>query len=351
MNHYKAVIIGLTGIGAQRENRPATSIYGSIPQSHAAAYYHHPQTEVVAVCDLGPEMLERFRQTWQDVWPDLRYYTDAQAMLAAEQPDLVSIVTPDHRHADLTVAAAQAGAKAVLCEKPLATSLADADRMIAACAATGTLLSVEHTRRWWPLYRTARDLIRSGELGALRSMTVCMFSPRAMLFRNGAHMIDMLHFFVDSDVAWVWAELEAGFDHFDRYRGDGGHDPASEPAASGYLHFANGVRAFYESAKLPYPGSQFTLTCDQGRVELSDEACFVTRQDDEGRWVRSQLMPTELPMAGLLGAVDELITVLEQGGELISSGQSARRTVEVLLAMLRSHTLGNAPVHLPLVET
>ncbi len=349
MATYKAVIIGLTGIGAQRQAAAgAASRYGNIPQSHAAAYHVHPQIELSAVCDIRQTMLDNFRQTWQDVWPQLRYYTDAFAMLEEVRPDIVSVVTPDHLHADLTVAAANHGAKAIFCEKPIATTLADADRMIAACAANNVLLSVDHTRRWYPLYQEARQLLRSSELGPLRSMVTSLFSPRAMLFRNGAHLIDMLHYFAEADAQWVWAELEAGFDHFDSYRGDGGHNPANEPAASGYIHFANGVRAFYESAKLAFPGAQFALTCENGRIEISDRTLTVIRQGADGQLSHTPVAPPQTAESGLLAAVGELIQVLENGGELVSSGRSARKTLEVLLAMLKSHTQGNGRVNLPL---
>lgn len=349
MATYKAVIIGLTGIGAQRQAATASSLlYGNIPQSHAAAYHVHPQIDLIAVCDIRQTMLANFRQTWQDVWPQLRYYTDAFALLAQEQPDIVSVVTPDHLHADITVAAANHGAKAVFCEKPIATSLTDANRMIAACAANNVLLSIDHTRRWYPLYHEARQLLRSGELGPLRSMVTSLFSQRAMLFRNGAHLIDMLHFFAEADAQWVWAELEAGFDHFDSYRGDGGHHPASEPAASGYIHFSNGVRAFYESAKLAFPGAQFALTCENGRIEISDQTLTVIRQRADGQLSHTPVTPNQVGESGLLAAVIELIQVLENGGELISSGRSARKTLEVLLAMLKSHTQGNVRINLPL---
>lgn len=350
MTMYKAVIIGLTGIGAQRQTASgSSSVYGNIPQSHAAAYHVHPQIELVAVCDIRQTMLDNFRQTWQDVWPQLGYYTDVFAMLEQVRPDIVSVVTPDHLHADITVAAAKQGAKAVFCEKPIATSLADADRMIAACEANNVLLSIDHTRRWYPLYHEARKLLRSGELGPLRSMVTSLFSHRAMLFRNGAHLIDMLHFFAETDAQWVWAELEAGFDHFDRYRGDGGHDPASEPAASGYLHFNNGVRAFYESAKLAFPGAQFTLTCENGRIEISDQTLTVIRQEAGGQLSHTPVLPAPGTESGLLAAIGELIQVLENGGELVSSGRSARQTLEVILAMLQSHIQGNRRINLPLI--
>ena len=130
---YRAVIIGLSGIGARRsEEDERLPVYGPMPGSHAGAYDRHPRTEVAGVCDLRKEALADFKSQWGDVWPDVRLYTDYREMLKAEKPDLVSVATSDHVHADMTVAAAESGARAILCEKPIATSLEDADRMIAA---------------------------------------------------------------------------------------------------------------------------------------------------------------------------------------------------------------------------
>ena len=179
MPTYRSVIVGLTGIGANRPEEPKhLPIFEAKPKSHAGAYHRHPQTDLVAVCDIRQEQMDVFKERWEDVWPDMHYYTDFKEMLAKEQPDLVSVATPDHFHADITVDAAEGGAKAVLCEKPLATTLADADRMIAAAKANNVLLSVEHTRRWGATYHAVRELIRSGELGPLRGIV----SPVAFVF-------------------------------------------------------------------------------------------------------------------------------------------------------------------------
>ncbi|MEE2657873.1 MAG: Gfo/Idh/MocA family oxidoreductase [Candidatus Latescibacterota bacterium] len=183
MKTYRAVIVGLTGIGARRPEEPSgIPLYGTMPRSHAAAYHRHPDTEVVGVCDLRMEALDQFTTDWSDVWPNCRRYTDYREMLNKEKPDLVSVATSDHVHADITVNACESSARAVLCEKPIATTLEDADRMIAAAADNDVLLSVEHTRRWSPHFHTARELIRSGDLGPLRSLVCSMYSQRAMLF-------------------------------------------------------------------------------------------------------------------------------------------------------------------------
>lgn len=352
MQKYKSVIVGLTGIGARRpEEVEGTPLFGTMPRSHAAAYHRHPQTDVVAVCDIRPQALEDFKANWEDVWPDVRLYTDYEEMLRKEQPELVSVATPDHLHADITVAAAEGGAKAILCEKPLATTLADADRMIEAAEKNGVLLSVEHTRRWSPIFQKAREIARSGELGKLRAIVSNMYSPRSMLFRNGTHMVDVVVFFADSDPQWVFAELEEGFDYFTEYKSDGGHDPSTDPAASAYIHFANGVRGFYNSVKVEMPGSQFDLTFDKGRIEVSDRGLTVIRGSSYTEWAYSQIHPGDYMFSQQLAAVAELVDSLETGKPLVSSGREARKTLEIMLAILKSHQMGNVRVDLPLATS
>jgi predicted dehydrogenase len=175
-----------------------------------------------------------------------------------------------------------------------------------------------------------------------------MYSPRAMLFRNGTHLMDMICFFAEADPAWVFAELEEGFDHFTEYKSDGGHDPRTDPAASAYIHFANGVRAYYNSLKIPMPGSQFELVCDKARIEVSDRELTVIHGLGHGEWARATLPVDDYMYTYQLAAVAELIQVLEQGGSLISPANEARKTLAMMLAMLKSHELGNVRVNLPL---
>ena len=94
-------------------------VYGEVGRSHAAAYHQHAQTEVVGICDVQSEALSDFKELWGNVWPDVRCYTDYRELLEREQSD-VSVVTPDHLHADITVEAARGSVRAVLCEKPIA---------------------------------------------------------------------------------------------------------------------------------------------------------------------------------------------------------------------------------------
>jgi UDP-N-acetylglucosamine 3-dehydrogenase len=347
---YRSVLVGLTGIGSNRPAQPTDiPLYGRMPPSHAAAYHQHPQTELVGVCDLRPEALDQFQSDWGDVWPDASAYTDFKKMLQEQSPDLVSIATSDHAHAELCVLAAEAGARAILCEKPIATTLADADRMIEACAHHKIPLSIEHTRRWDPNFQEARRVLRSGELGPLRTIVVEMFSERAMLFRNGTHLVDLIPFFAEADTKWLVAELEEGFEEYLEYSGDGGRNPDLEPYASAYLHLENGVRAFFNSYKTKFPGSQVTLTCEDGRIEVSDRGGRIIRGISHSAWSSSELQTGSYRCERQLAAIHELIQVLEHPGtSLVSSGQEARKTLEIILAMLASNGADNSRVNLPL---
>ena len=347
---YRAALVGLTGIGAARPAQtPDVPLYRPMPNSHASAYHQHPQTELVAVCDLRQEALDAFAEDWGDVWPTAARYTDFGELLANEEIDLVSIATSDHAHADLCVAAAQAGARAILCEKPIATTLQDADRMIAVCRELGVPLSIEHTRRWDPMYLQARRILRSGQLGAVRTISVELFSRRAMLFRNGTHLIDLIPFFGEQDAQWLVAELEEGFENYAEYSGDGGRDPDLEPYASAYIRCGGGVRAFYNSYKTEFPGSQVVITCDEGRIELSDRHGRVIRGMSHREWSGHDIVPDGFMYERQLAAVHELVDVVENPDrELVSSGQEARKTLEIILAMLASHAGRNRRVDLPL---
>ncbi|MFE3828255.1 Gfo/Idh/MocA family oxidoreductase [Streptomyces sp. NPDC059092] len=100
-------------------------------------------------------------------------YTDIAAFLADPEIDAVVIATPARTHADLVEAAARAG-KAVYCEKPMAVTLADADRAIAAAREAGVVLQVGFNRRYDAGFRAAHDKVAAGAIGTpqlLRSLT------------------------------------------------------------------------------------------------------------------------------------------------------------------------------------
>ncbi len=167
-----------------------------------------------------------------------------------------------------------------------------------------------------------------------------------MLFRNGTHTIDTICFFAESDPAWVSAELEEGFDHFTEFNNDGGRDPAFDPAASAYIRFANGVRAFYNGVKTQMLGSQLELQCDGGRIEVSERGALLVQSHSHVAWTRRELRAGRYMYTQQLGAVAELVDAIENGRALVSPAREARKTLQIIMAILKSHDGGNSRIDL-----
>jgi predicted dehydrogenase len=98
-----------------------------------------------------------------------RAHGSYEDLLADPDVDAVYNPLPNHLHAEWTIAAARAG-KHVLCEKPLATTVADAERMIAACEDAGVVLMEAFMYRLHPSWEAVRELVASGRIGPLRAV-------------------------------------------------------------------------------------------------------------------------------------------------------------------------------------
>src|SRR5262245_35129575 len=187
---YRAAVIGCGAIGSSIEDdlRDAAIRIG-LPYGHAPAYRASARTTLVAGADVDPDRRRAFAQRW-DLPPE-RLYADYREMLARERPDVVSIATPTPLHAEMAFAAVEAGVRAIFLEKPIASSLADADRIVAACARAGVPLAINHTRRGDQLYRRARRLIAERTIGQLHSL-IALFSDHLMW--TGTHAFDLLNY-------------------------------------------------------------------------------------------------------------------------------------------------------------
>ena len=136
---------------------------GAVADWHADRGYAH-LTELVrlaAVCDTRRDRAEALAGRYA-----ARRYTDLAAMLADPSIQGIDLCVPHHLHAPLALQALAAG-KHVLVEKPIATTVADAERMVALAAECGLTLCVSEQYPFSPPFRRARALIQAGEIGKL----------------------------------------------------------------------------------------------------------------------------------------------------------------------------------------
>jgi UDP-N-acetyl-2-amino-2-deoxyglucuronate dehydrogenase len=356
VKQYRAAIIGLTGIAAAPERlgtQPAA--FGAAwPHSHAAAYASLSNVVVAAVCDLRESLFDEFRTNWGHRWPEVRTYTDYRRMLEQEEIDLLSVVTSDNRHTDIVVDAAAGGVKGILCEKPIATTLADADRMIAACEQHGVPMSIHHSRRWRPHWHAAAAQVGDGPLGAVRRIVGNMGGPRAMLFRNGTHLLDAICWFAGGEPDWVVGVLDEEQQAYGpRYAGDGGRDPAFDPGGTALIHFQNGVRAFVNCSKRTSARFELHVFAEHGRLRVDDSVVEVWRSQPEGRLESHSYVPApQVQRADTASAVLELIERIEQRSTepTLCPPPVARTVVSILLGILQSQAEGSAPVRFPITD-
>ncbi len=116
-----------------------------------------PNATLVAVCDINEDAArsQALKHGAQHV------FSDWQELLAMDEIEAVSIALPDHLHREVTVAALQAG-KHVLLEKPMATSVEDAEAMVAAWEDAGTKLMINWSNRWMPAFAKTKARLEAG---------------------------------------------------------------------------------------------------------------------------------------------------------------------------------------------
>ena len=202
---------------------------GNIATLNVPGYLEHEHCDVVALCDPRKDVLDRRA----DEWNIERRYTDVGALLADSDVDAVEVLSPTPLHAEHAIAALRAG-KHVSCQKPIANTVADGRRMTAVAAETGLTLRVTEQCCHFPPLEKARDLIRSGIIGAptvIRIKTVVgrtesrfqanldpagytwrfdSQSPGGHLFDDVMHKYAMALWLVDTDVASVQAVARQG---------------------------------------------------------------------------------------------------------------------------------------------
>ena len=135
----------------------------------ARCYTLNPRTEVVAAADIDPKNLSLFCERFR-----VKGYGDYREMLRNERLDIAAPILPVKPNPSVVIGCAESGSglKAIFCEKPMATSLEEADRMVEACRSRGILLAAGDMYRNYPQLWKARAMIDSGELGAVESMNL-----------------------------------------------------------------------------------------------------------------------------------------------------------------------------------
>jgi predicted dehydrogenase len=186
--------------------RTAIIACGTIARVHARGWQHVPgqPTEIYAIADTHPDARREFGDFFGV--SEERRYADFRQMLDQERPDFVDVCSWHRLHAEMVIAAAARRPKAIICQKPMALSLGQADEMLTACDRNGVKLAIAFQRPHHATWLKARDLIREGAIG--RPMQVQLDDGGNILNTN-SHNIRLAIFLMDEPrVEWVVGSVE-----------------------------------------------------------------------------------------------------------------------------------------------
>jgi predicted dehydrogenase len=170
-----------------------------------------PELELIALCERDASRAERFAQRF----PGIPTVADFDEVLRDPRVQAVSIATPPRTHYPLARQALEAG-RHVLVEKPLATTVADAEELIELAEARGLVLMPGHTFLYSPAVTKIRDLIVSGELGEVyfatsSRMNLGLYQPDGVIRDLAPHDLSILLYWLDRPVTQVVASGRAIF--------------------------------------------------------------------------------------------------------------------------------------------
>jgi predicted dehydrogenase len=249
-------------------------------------------------------------------------------MLRQEALDIVSISTWPHLHAEMVIAAAEAGVKAVHCEKPMAPTFGEARRMVETCERHGVQLTFNHQRRFGRPFRRARELLRAGAIGPLARIE----GSCGNLSDWGTHWFDMFFFYNDeTPVEWVIGQID-GRDSRPIF------GAMVEGQGISWFQFQNGVQGLLTTGYGTQQRNFNRLVGEAGMIEVgySTEVPLRIWGQEAGGWrsvdVGEGIHGLEYVGRGVL----DLIDALKTGREPELSGRRALRATELIFATYES---------------
>ena len=326
----KVGVIGLAGVGRTHVDRWATI----------------PDAELVSVCDIVPKIAADFASKY-----NIKGYTSTEEMLNRENLTAISICTPPKVHLKLTRMAAQHGVH-VLCEKPMASTVEDCQRMIEVCDANGVVLQIGHKKRFVPPLLRLKELAE-GEFGPIQYMVHRYPHPGISdrdwfwaeddgggpILENAVHAADILGFLM-GDVERVYAEGGTFF---------APHRKPQIDCAVFTLRFKSGAIGVVSAGMVSmgaFSFEDFYVANENGVAEVTggfdrtETLRYAFRNDPDK--VREESYPN---FDAFRAEIEHFIECIQAGNEPRASGEAGRKAVAICRALKNSAEIGG-PVEL-----
>lgn len=297
--------------------------------------------DLVGICDSNPSSLElAFKENRVD---PPKQFTDVEKMLKATKPECVIVATTAGTHCEFSCLSAKNGVKYILCEKPMAVSLEECDRMISCCAENGATLAINHQMRFMEQYIEPKRILKD-QLGGLASIAV--IAGNFGLAMNGTHYFEMFRYITDEYPKEVTAWFSDAI--VPNPRGPQFEDRAGTLR----LTTASGKRFYLEASDDQGHGVQVIYAGKYGQLivdELEGLMRWSTRQEQHRSLPTTRYgMPwtehsRKIAPADVIAPSQAVLRALLEKKNY-PSGQDGRAAVAVLVAAYQSHENGHCAV-------
>jgi predicted dehydrogenase len=321
---------------------------GIFGERHAQAYSRHSAVDFVSVCDLNTaraaEIAHRYGAR--------KHSSDFREILADPEVVAVSVATPDHLHREVAVAAAEAG-KHLLVEKPLATTIEDAQAIVAAAKHNGVKLVVDFHNRVNPPMVNARDAIRRGDIGKpvyfyTRLSNTTQVATQMLKWANhssalwflASHMVDVVRWMIGDEVKRISAIRRDGVLR------EMGIDTADFHLVT--LEFRGGAVAVFEHAWI-LPTTHPTLKDLKMEILGSKGAIYIDGSHNRTLEVYGERAsfpdllapPTGTHLTGfVLDSIAYFVDTVTQDAPPLATGEEGLEITRILCAIEKSAELG-----------
>jgi predicted dehydrogenase len=316
---------------------------GSMGRRHLQIV-HKLGWDIVGIADQNEMRLSSAGQEY--AIPVNRQYQAADRLLREMNPECVVVATTAPGHAPLTCLSAEAGARFILCEKPMACSLLECDQMIEVCKRYGTQLAINHQMRFMDQYLQVKRIVESEEFDGLRSITVV--AGNFGIAMNGTHYFELFRWLTGE----IPLEVSAWFSE-EKVANPRGRQFV-DSAGSIRMSTASGKRFYMEigmdqghGIRVIYAGRLGIMVADElsGRIELSvrgkpyrDLPTTRYGMPSEDRLINVTPADTVSPSRSVLEALVE--------GRDVPTGEDGRLAIETLVGAYVSNENGHVPIKL-----
>ena len=329
---------------------------GKIAQvRHIPEYAENPNATLVGFFDLNKDRARELAQEYGG-----KAYDSIEDLFNDPDIEAVSVCTSNNTHAAISIQGLEAG-KNVLCEKPMATTLADCEEMVRTAKKTGKSLMIGHNQRLLPAHIKARELIKDGAIGNVITFRTAFghggpekwsidpgpntwFFDRKMtnmgaLADVGIHKVDLIHFLTDQKITEVTAKVET----LDKRGSDGNLIQVDDNAICIFRTSGGAFGSLIASWTYYGKDENYTvLYGTQGILRIYDDPNHpLVKIDPDGTVTYIETDDTQLDGLALKsGLIDAWISALMQDSGPALTGEDALASMRAVFACFQSSEEG-----------